>query len=93
MKGSVLLSEMRPGVKSMAPEVEDRLMLELQAPFHFEMFNRRSKWFGLLDLAVLSYERLYELHLPLGEQLVVITIEKDTPFTDIPEIVRKIKDL
>ena len=43
MKGTVLLSEMRPGVKSVTPEAEDKLMLELQAPFHAEMANRRAK--------------------------------------------------
>lgn len=93
MKGPVLLSEMRPGVKSVAPEAEDRLMLELQAPFHAEMANRRAKWIGPLELAVARYERFYELHVPLGENLVVVTVEKDTPFTEILEIARKIRDL
>jgi hypothetical protein len=93
MKGSVLLSEMRLGVKRMASEVEDGLMLELQAPFHTQMANRRAKWIGPVELAVVSYQAYYELHVPLGENLVVVTIEKDTPFAEIREIARKIKEL
>lgn len=93
MKGSVLFSGIRPGVKSVTPEAEDRLMLELQAPFHAEMANRRTQWIGPLELAVAKYERFYEVHLPLGENLVVVTVDKDTPFTEIPEIARKIRDL
>ncbi|MGA2628070.1 MAG: hypothetical protein ABSF63_13545 [Candidatus Bathyarchaeia archaeon] len=46
-----------------------------------------------MELAVLSYQAYYELHFPIGENLVVVTVEKDTPFAEIPEIARKIKDL
>jgi hypothetical protein len=84
---------MRPGVKSLTPEEEDRMMLELQAPFHTEMANRRMKWIGPVDFAMVSYEAFYELHVPLGENLLVVTIEKDVAFTDIPEIARTIKGL
>ena len=93
MKGSVLLSEMRPGVKRVTTEEEDRLMLELQAPFHREMNNRRGKLSGPVDLAVVNFQAFYELHVPFGENLVVVTVEKDVPFSDLPEIARKIKDL
>ena len=93
MRGTVLFSQMRPEVKRMAPEVEDGLMLELQAPFHTEMANRRAKWIGPVELAVVSYRAYYELHVPLGENLVVVTVEKGTPFADMPEIARKIKNL
>jgi hypothetical protein len=68
-------------------------MLELQAPFHTEMTNRRAKWIGPVELALISYQAYYELHVPLGENLVVLTIEKSTPFAEIHEIGRKIKDL
>jgi hypothetical protein len=93
MKGGILFSEMRTGVKRMSPEAEDGLMLELQVPFHAEMANKRARWLGAMELAVLSYQAYYELHFPLGENLVVVTVEKDTPFAEIPEIARKIKDL
>jgi hypothetical protein len=93
MKGAVLFSQMRTGIKRIAPEVEDGLMLELQAPFHTEMANRRAKWIGPVELAVLGYPAYYELHVPLGENLVVLTIEKSIPFAEIHEIGRKIRDL
>jgi hypothetical protein len=48
---------------------------------------------GPVDLAVVSFQAFYELHVPLGENLVVVTLEKDVPFSELPEIARKIKNL
>lgn len=93
LNGPVLLCEMRPGVKSVTPADEDRLMLELQAPFPTEMANRCAKWNGPLEQVVVSYRAFYELHVPLDENLVVVILEKDIPFAEIPEVARKIKDL
>jgi len=93
MKGSILLSEMRPGVERVTTEEEDRLMLELQAPFHREMNNRRGKLSGPVGFAVVSFQAFYELHVPVGEYLVVVAVENDIPFAQLQEITRKIKGL
>jgi hypothetical protein len=91
--GQVLFSEMRPEVKSMGPEAEDRLMLELHARFHVEMSERRAKWIGPVEIGVVKHEKLVEVYLPLGENLVVVDMERDTPFNEITEIAQKITDL
>jgi hypothetical protein len=84
---------MRPGVERIATEEEDRLMLELQGPFLYEVASRRGKLMGSPELGVISYEPLVELYVPLSEHFLAVSLEKDVPFAELPEIARKIKDL
>jgi hypothetical protein len=84
---------MRPGVESITPADDDRLLLELRAQFISEICHRVGRWAGPAEFSLMSYQRFIELIIFLNDEYLVMTLEKTvTPLTllEIEEKVRKL---
>jgi len=40
---------------------------------------------------VVSYEKLYQINIPFGDILIVVSVDKEVPFGELPEIAQTIK--
>ena len=92
-KGEVIFSQMRPGVKSITPEQDDRLLLELRAQYITETSQRASRWAGSVEYIAVSYEKFMELIIILKERYVVVTLEKNVTTQALPEITKSVQNL
>jgi hypothetical protein len=94
-KGQVIFSKMRPGVKSLTPEEDDRVLLELRAQYITEICNQTTRWAGPTEYVAMSHEKFIELITVLEEQYVVaVTVEKDVDLNtaaDIAKIIQKLR--
>ncbi len=92
-KGEVIFCQMRRGVKSLTPEDDDRLLLELRAQYITETSERVSRWAGTVEYIAISYEKFVELIIILEDKYMVVTLEKNVPAQAFPEIAKSIQNL
>jgi len=92
-KGEVLFAQMRPGIKTITDQEEDKLLLELRLPLLLEMGERPSQWSGPPEFAVVGYGKFFELYVSHGDNIVVATVDKSIQFQLLSEIANKIKTL
>jgi hypothetical protein len=84
---------MRPGVESLTPEADDRLLLELRAQYIGDICHHVSRWAGPPEYSVMSYQKFIEFIILLNDEYLVMTLEKNvTPLT-LQEIDKKVRDL
>jgi hypothetical protein len=91
-RGKILFAQMRPGIPSLTDKEEDKLLLELRLPLLLEMGERPILWSGLLEFAIISYEKFFELYVAYGsEHLIVVTVDKNIEFQLLSDIANRIK--
>lgn len=93
LRGHVVFCQMRRGVKSIAPEEDDRALLELRAQYLTEMTGPVTRWAGSVDYVAISYEKFIELIVILHDKYVVVTLSKDTPANRLIEIAKSIQGI
>lgn len=92
-RGKVIFSKMREGLKSLTPNSDDLLLLELRSQYITEMTQQVSRWAGPASYVAVCFEKFTELTVILKDKYVVLTIEKDVEaqeFARIAESVRKL---
>ncbi len=92
-KGEVHFIEMRPGIKSLAPEEENRAFMQLNALLVLGACERLSEWGGAVANITVSYEKVLMHLAKFRKDVLVLTVEKDEALETIPEIVRATKSL
>jgi hypothetical protein len=92
-KGEVAFLEMRPGVKSLAPEEENRAFMQLNALLVLGACERLSKWGGPVSNITVGYEKVLMHLAKFGKDILLLTVEKDEALEAIPEIVKATKSL
>ncbi len=90
-KGEVRFIEMRPGIKSLAPEEENRAFMQLNALLVLGACERLSEWGGAVANITVSYEKVLMHLAKFRKDVLVLTVEKDEALETIPEIVRATK--
>ncbi len=90
-KGEVHFLEMRPGVKSLAPEEQNRAFMQLNALLVLGACERLSEWGGPVSNITVSYEKVLMHLAKFGKDILVLTVEKEGALETIPEIVRATK--
>lgn len=91
--GQVIFSQMRPGVKSLTPEEDDRLLLELRALFIAEMSERTSQWAGPVQYIAIGYEKFTELITVLKDKYMALTLESTASPQALVEVTKSIQAL
>jgi len=92
-RGKVIFSKMRDGVKSITPDSDDLLLLELRSQYITEMTQQVAHWAGPADYVAISYERFTELTIILKDEYVVLTVEKDVEAQEFPRIAGSVREL
>jgi hypothetical protein len=92
-KGQVIFAQMRPGVESITPESDDRLLLELRAQYITETCGQVNQWAGPTEYIAMSHEKFIELIIILKERYLVMTLEKSTPTEKFPALAKKAQEL
>jgi hypothetical protein len=92
-RGEVYFMQMRPGIKSLAPEEENRRFMELNATLVFGACERLSDWGGSVESAIISYEKVTMYLTKFREGVLMLTLEKDEALETIPEVVRSVRSL
>jgi hypothetical protein len=85
--GDVYFLQMRPGLKSLAPEEENRTFMQLNALFVFGACERLSQWSGAVMDASIRYEKVIMYLCRLNGNILMLTVEKDEALETIPEII------
>ncbi len=91
--GKVYFLQMRPGLKSLAPEEENRAFMQLNALLVFGACERLSQWGGAVMSVSVRYEKVIMYLSRLNENIIMLTVEKDEALETIPEISRSIESL
>ncbi len=91
--GKVYFLQMRPGIKSLAPEEENRTFMQLNAMLVFGACERLSQWGGAVMSVSVRYEKVIMYLCSLNKNILMLTVEKDEALETIPEIVRSIQSL
>lgn len=92
-KGDVYFMRMRPGVKSLAPEEENRTFMQLNALLVFGACDRLSEWSGAVGSATICYEKVI-MHLArFKEKVLMLTVEKDEALETVSEIIKSTRSL
>ena len=92
-KGEVYFLKMRPGVKSLAPEEENRAFLQINPLVVFGACERLSQWGGAVTSVTVRYEKVLMYLARLKGRFLMLTVEKDEALETIPEIARSIESL
>ena len=91
--GEVYFLQMRPGVKTLAPEEENRAFMQLNALAVLGACERLSQWGGAVMGACIRYEKVTMYLSRFNEKVLLITVERDEALETIPDIVRSIQTL
>jgi hypothetical protein len=91
--GDVHFLQMRPSVKSLAPEDENRAFVQLNALLIFGACERLSNWGGAVESATVRYDKVIMYLARFNEEVLVVTVEKDEALETIPEIIRSVRSL
>lgn len=89
----MIFSKMREGVKSLTPESDDLLLLELRSQYITEMTQQVSRWAGPASHVAVCYEKFTELTIILKDKYVVLTVEKDVEPQELPRIADAVRQL
>ncbi len=92
-KGDVHFLQMRPGLKSLAPEEENRSFMQLNAMLVIGACERLSPWGGAVANVTVSYEKVLMHLAKFGENILLLTVEKDDGLKTIPEIIKATRTL
>ena len=92
-RGRVIFAQMRPGVESITPESDDRLLLELRGQYITEVCSQVNQWAGPTEYIAMSHEKFIELIIILKEKYLAMTLEKSTPTEKFPAIAKKAQEL
>ena len=92
-RGKVVFAQMRPGVESITPEEDDRMLLEIRAQYITEICEQVDRWAGPTEFIAMSHEKFIELIVILGETYVCVTLDKATPTRSLGEIANSIRIL
>ena len=92
-RGKVIFSKMREGVKSLTPDSDDQLLLELRSQYITEMTQQVSRWAGPASYWAVCYENFTELTIILKDKYVVVTVEKGVEAQELPRIAESVRRL
>ena len=70
---------MRPNVKSMTPDEEDRLMLESRDQYIADVIERSKRWTGPTEYVAISHEKFVGLLIILEDEYVVLSLDRSLP--------------
>jgi hypothetical protein len=92
-KGKVIFNQMRPGIESVTPTEDDRLLLELRAQYITETSRQSSVWAGPVEYIAISYEKFLEVTITLIGKIVIVTLERNASLEDVRQIVERIRNM
>jgi len=92
-RGKIIFSKMRSGVKSITPETDDLLLLELRAQYIMEMTQQVAQWAGPVDYVAICYDKFTELTVIRKDTYLVLTVERNVAAQELPKIADSIRKL
>jgi len=93
-RGEIVFSQMRPGVKSITTEEDDRNLLQIGSMILRGVAERSSPHAGNVECVTVLYEKFGQLILKRNENTLILTVEReDAPQTlvNVIELVGKIE--
>ena len=75
-KGQVVFAQMRPAVKRLTPEADDKLLVELRALYITEMCGLVNRCSGPTDGVAVTPKKFTELIVMLENDYAVVTLEQ-----------------
>src|SRR4030067_3299630 len=85
-RGKIIFSKMRSGVKSITPETDDLLLLELRAQYIMEMTQQWAEWAGPVDYVAICYDKFTELTVIRKDTHLVLTAERNVAAQELATI-------
>ena len=76
-KGDVQFVKMRPGVKSLSPETEDRSFMEVNPLLILGAGGRLSKWAGSVENVTIRYDKVVMFLAKKNEKILALTVDKE----------------
>lgn len=92
-RGQVILEQMRPGVRSLTPNTDDRLLLEVRAQYIAEVCDQVDRWAGPTEYIAMAHEKFIELIIVLKEKYLVMTLEKNVLEEKFANLAKRTQEL
>jgi len=92
-RGQVIFVQMRPGVRSLTPDTDDRLLLEVRAQYITDVCNQVDQWGGPTEYIAMAHEKFIELIIMLKEKYMVMTLEKNVSGENVANLAKRAQQL